>query len=285
MYTSYEKVRYNNFPGFRINHTTGLDASSSTSQHPHLCADYLAFYFIHGSGSIKIEGHEYPIHAGDVIFINPSELFHCSVDPSSYHERIVLHISERFLNPFPCNPTPLFSIFTNREKGTGNRIPAEAVESSGLGKKFLQLLKLIQESSSFQEILAVCTVAELLCLLNELSGVACSSTEQPPRNQLIDQVLLYLNENFTQNITIDSVAACFNVTASYLAHLFKEHTGLSPWNYVILRRLHLFNALIRESASMEDACYQAGFDNYSNFFRLYKKYMGMTPSQFKQQLG
>ena len=285
MYTSYEKVRYNNFPGFRINHTTGLDASSSTSQHPHLCAEYLAFYFIHGSGSIKIEGHEYPIHAGDVIFINPSELFHCSVDPSSYHERIVLHISERFLNPFPCNPTPLFSIFTNREKGTGNRIPAEAVESSGLGKKFLQLLKLIQESSSFQEILAVCTVAELLCLLNELSGVACSSTEQPPRNQLIDQVLLYLNENFTQNITIDSVAACFNVTASYLAHLFKEHTGLSPWNYVILRRLHLFNALIRESASMEDACYQAGFDNYSNFFRLYKKYMGMTPSQFKQQLG
>ena len=281
MYTSYEKVRYNNFPGFRINHTTGLDASSSTSQHPHLCADYLAFYFIHGSGSIKIEGHEYPIHAGDVIFINPSELFHCSVDPSSYHERIVLHISERFLNPFPCNPTPLFSIFTNREKGTGNRIPAEAVESSGLGKKFLQLLKLIQESSSFQEILAVCTVAELLCLLNELSGVACSGTEQPPRNQLIDQVLLYLNENFTQNITIDSVAACFNVTASYLAHLFKEHTGLSPWNYVILRRLHLFNALIRESASMEDACYQAGFDNYSNFFRLYKKYMGMTPSQFK----
>ena len=285
MYTSYEKVRYNNFPGFRINHTTGLDASSSTSQHPHLCADYLAFYFIHGSGSIKIEGHEYPIHAGDVIFINPSELFHCSVDPSSYHERIVLHISERFLNPFPCNPTPLFSIFTNREKGTGNRIPAEAVESSGLGKKFLQLLKLIQESSSFQEILAVCTVAELLCLLNELSGVACSGTEQPPRNQLIDQVLLYLNENFTQNITIDSVAACFNVTASYLAHLFKEHTALSPWNYVILRRLHLFNALIRESASMEDACYQAGFDNYSNFFRLYKKYMGMTPSQFKQQLG
>lgn len=284
MYTSYEKIHYNNLPGLLLNHTTGLDASNSTKNQPHLCSDYMAFFFIHGSGSIKIEGHEYPIQAGDVIFTNPAELFHCSVDPSSYHERIVLHISERFLKPFPYDPAPLFSIFTNREKGTGNRIPAEAVESSGLGKKFQQLLKLMQEPSPFQEILTICAAAELLCLLNELSGVACSSTEKTPRNQLIDQVLLYLNENFTKDITIDSVAACFNVTPSYLAHIFKAQTGMSPWNYVILRRLHLFNAFLRQGASIEEACYLSGFDNYSNFFRLYKKYMGMTPSQFKQQI-
>ena len=284
MYSNYEKIHYNNLPGFLLNHTTGLDASNSTKNQPHLCSDYMAFFFIHGSGSIKIEGHEYPIQAGDVIFTNPAELFHCSVDPSSYHERIVLHISEQFLNPFPCNPASLFSIFTNREKGTGNRIPAEAVESSGLGKKFQQLLKLMQEPSPFQEILTICAAAELLCLLNELSGVACSSTEQTPRNQLIDQVLLYLNENFTKGITIDSVAACFNITPSYLAHIFKAQTGMSPWNYVILRRLHLFNAFLRQGSSIEDACYRSGFDNYSNFFRLYKKYMGMTPSQFKQQI-
>ena len=269
MYANYEKIRYDNFPGFRLNHTTGLDASDSTMNQPHLCIDFMIFLFIHGSGSIKIEGHEYPVQAGDVIFTNPTEPFHCSVDPSSYHERIVLHISERFLKQFPCNTTSLFSIFTNREKGMGNRIPAESVESSGLKRKFLLLLKLMQEPSPFQEILTICTATELLCLLNELSGVACSSTEQAPRNQLIDQVLLYLNENFTKDITIDSVAVYFNVTPSYLAHLFKEQTGMSPWNYVILRRLHLFNALIRESSSMEDAFYRAGFDNYSNFFRLY----------------
>lgn len=45
-----------------------------------------------------------------------------------------------------------------------------------------------------------------------------------------------------------------------------------------------FHALVRNGHSIEDASWQAGFANYSNFFRLYKKHTGMTPIQFKKQL-
>lgn len=77
----------------------------------------------------------------------------------------------------------------------------------------------------------------------------------------------------------------FRVNRSYLLHRFKQKMGISLWNYVILRRINLFNNSLSDHVSLETAAYSVGFTNYSNFYRLYKKYMGLTPLEFKQQMG
>ncbi|MBO5069336.1 MAG: helix-turn-helix transcriptional regulator [Roseburia sp.] len=56
------------------------------------------------------------------------------------------------------------------------------------------------------------------------------------------------------------------------------------WEYLIRRRLVAFNQLVSQNYSLEQASYQVGFHNYPNFYRLYKKYMGFTPAQYKQNL-
>ena len=285
MYTKYKKILYDNRPGYSLNHTAGLSAGDSTMDHPHLCPDYMLFYFIHGNGSFKIEGQHYDIHPGDVFLTNPAELFHCTVDHEDYHERIVLHISERFLETLPYDTAPLFSVFHHRQKGHSNRIPANIVRESGMDGQFLELLRLVQTPDAANDILALCKVAELLVMLNRLSRDKDADTaSSEPEGTLPEQVLVYLNNHFTENLSVSSVAEAFNVNESHLLHIFKDYTGMSLWNYVILRRLHLFNELLRQEFSIEEVCYRAGFQNYSNFFRLYKKYMEMTPRQFKKQI-
>ena len=49
--------------------------------------------------------------------------------------------------------------------------------------------------------------------------------------------------------------------------------------------LLMFNNALSDHVSLETAAYSVGFTNYSNFYRLYKKYMGLTPLEFKQQMG
>lgn len=282
MYTTYKKTLYENRPGYSLNYTVGLAAGDSTLDHPHLCPDYMLFYFIHGSGTIKIEGKHYDIHPGDVFLTNPSELFHCTVNHGEYHQRMVLHINGQFLKTLPCDNSPLFSVFDDRDKGVGNCIPAAVVSAHGLDRQLLQILQLVQNPDPTNDILAICSIAALLAQLNRLPGH--KAAEKVPESSLPEQILLYLNEHFSEKISVSSVAEVFNINQSHLLHLFKEHTGMSLWNYVILRRLHLFNELLRQEHSMEEACYRVGFQNYSNFFRLYKKYMGITPMQFKKQL-
>lgn len=281
MLTKYTKTLYESNAGYRLYHTVGLDAKDSTIDHPHLCPDYMLFYFIHGDGSIQIEGKHYTIHSGDIFFTNPDELFHCTIDPSKYHERIVLHLRPDFLHTLPCDNAPLLHVF---QHGIGNDVSAQLVHEYNLDQLLSNILTFVQNPTPANNILVLCKIAELLIQLNHAAEANHSQLpESSNATSLIDMVLEYLNGHFGENISISSVAGRFNINQSHLSHIFKNHTGMSLWNYVTLRRLHMFNHLIRQNHSIEDACYQVGFQNYSNFFRLYKKYMGMTPTEFKRQ--
>lgn len=277
----YQKEYYNDLPGFSMRHTVGPNAVDSTTGHLHLNANRMLLYFIQGSGNLVVEDKAHRIQAGDVIITDSTELFHCSIDPGIYHERISFHIDPQFWQKFPCDTDSLFRIFTARRKGEGNLIPANTVESSGLGAALKALFELIQQDSSNRDMLAMSKLIQLLTLLD---GLRSTVDTPPPKESLLHQVLQYLNEHCTEDISVAQVAAVFHLTPSYLAHWFKNCTGLSPWNYVILRRLKRANDLISQGHSAEEACYRVGFDNYANFFRLYKKHTGISPSQFKKQL-
>ena len=91
--------------------------------------------------------------------------------------------------------------------------------------------------------------------------------------------------DFSKLEELEEIAKQFYADKYYISHLFKEQVGVTLWNYVIFRRLTAFNDLIRANTPIEDACFRVGFQNYSNFFRLYKKHMQMTPREFKQSVG
>lgn len=282
MENHYQKEQYNDLPGFRLRHTAGPNAADSTTDHLHLNINQMLLYFIQGSGNLVVEDKAHRIQAGDVIITDSAELFHCSIDPGVYHERLSLHIDPQFWAEFPCDMSPLFRIFTDRNKGEGNLIPAEIVESSGLGAALTELFDLVQQDSPCRNMLVLGKLIQLLSLLDGLSGAIEASP--PTKEPLLHQILRYLNEHCAEDISVAQVAAQFHITPSYLSHWFKRHTGLSPWNYVILRRLQRANDWMCEGYSAEEACYRVGFDNYANFFRLYKKHTGISPSQYKKQM-
>lgn len=281
----YSKSSYRGNLGYIITHTKGFFAADSTIGYPHRTSEYMIYYFVEGSGNIKIEGRQYDIEKGDVIMLNPSELFYCSVDNDIFHERIVLHVNETILKNFNCSGASLFYPFYKRKKGVGNKISAKTVREQKIDVEFMKLQELSEREGEGVQLLCVCKTVEVLAKLGEaITPVSENSGEKALTHPLVNDVLVYLNANFKEELTIERVARVFSIDKSYLSHLFKEYVGISLWNYVIFRRIYLFNELIRENHSIEQTCYKAGFQNYSNFFRLYKKYMKMTPMQFKKQL-
>lgn len=288
MEQNYNKVYYDSHPGYRLHHTYGACAGESTLPYTHYNINFMLIYFIHGTGNIKIEGRHYDIEAGDIIILNPTELYHCTVDVESYHERIVLYINESILRNFPYDCSELFMSFHQRKRGLGNRIPAHITAGNHLDLELQSLLQLAKAPDTTSAVLSICKVIEILARLNQIVMPLYISNlnnrERANENPLINNVLNYINNHFTEELHIADIAIQFNLDQSYLSHLFTEHVGMSLWNYVIFRRLYLFNDLIRTNHSIEETCYQAGFQNYSNFFRLYKKYMKMTPLQFKRKM-
>ena len=283
MNANYKKILYDHKQGFSLHHTVGPEAGASTLDYLHCNFRNMLIWFIRGTGNIKIEGKHYDIKEGDIILLSPHELYHCTVDSNAYHERIVLYVNESVLDGFPYETDGVFDIFTKRDKGSGNLVPAEAVRSVGADSTLSTLLKLFQSPTATGRLLSLCKVIELLIQLKQAT-IPSVQTTFTHDSTLIDEILVFINQHYKEDLNVSHIAEVFSIHKSYLSHLFTQHVGMSLWNYVILRRIHAFNDLLRKGLSIEEAAYQVGFQNYSNFFRLYKKHTGMTPMQFKKQL-
>ena len=279
------RERYSVGKGCFLTHTSGMGMQDTTLPFLHRNDECAFFYFKRGSGSIQIEGRRYDIHEGDIFMINPSELFLCRVDENCYHERITLRVNRELLRGFDMPEDTLLSYFYRREKGGGNYIPARVMAEHRLGMYFEEILSLVTSPSPVQNLLAVCRVIELLAKIQDIGEIASGQMPDGKNmNPLISSVVVYIHQHFREELTIAQIAQAFHVDASYLSHLFRRETGMTLWNYVITCRINYFNRMLHQKRTIEEACSLAGFKNYSNFYRLYQKHMGMTPSEFRRAI-
>ena len=103
-------------------------------------------------------------------------------------------------------------------------------------------------------------------------------------NSIIQEILSYINNHYTQPIRIENLARSFGVSVSYLSHEFVRFTNRSVYDYVLYRRVMLARQQMMGTASLNDIAYQCGFNDYSNFLRSFGKVVGMSPSQYRKQL-
>lgn len=285
MSEGYVKKLYDDNSGFRLHHTKGRFAAESTTGYLHYEVEMSLIYFIRGIGEIKIEGKKYTIEDNDLILLKPSELYHCTVKDGTYHERLVLYFNGDLLGNFKESGKVFLEAFYNRPDGFENKIPAKIVKGNNIDLEIMELLKVVKDNSDVSKIVSVCKTVEILAKIRAvILGNAEKRSAQTVEDPLISKVIGYINQNFSKDISLEEVAKEFFVDKYYISHLFKEKVGATLWNYVIFRRLTAFNDLIRANTSIEEACFRVGFQNYSNFFRLYKKHMQMTPTEFKKSI-
>lgn len=105
-----------------------------------------------------------------------------------------------------------------------------------------------------------------------------------PKNRRIEKVDDYIKKNLHQQIRINDVASLINISESAFSHFFKKSTNSSFSDYVIDLRLgHAARLLIETEQTINEICFDSGFNNLSNFNRTFKRKMGLTPSGFRAQ--
>ncbi|HMR91292.1 MAG TPA: AraC family transcriptional regulator [Chitinophagaceae bacterium] len=135
------------------------------------------------------------------------------------------------------------------------------------------------------------SVLELMSILHDLSisrnmrllSDASFSNMQPSYNsRRIEKVMEYININFDKQIVLADVARITNMTEVSFSRFFKTHTGISFIDSLIEIRLgHASRLLIDTTQSVSEVAYNCGFNNISNFNRIFKKKKGCTPKEFR----
>ena len=94
----------------------------------------------------------------------------------------------------------------------------------------------------------------------------------------VAKTLEYMEENYMYRLTLASISANVNLSSSYLCRIFKSEVGTSITNYLRVRKAA---TLIKENTlSMKEISSMVGIDDQLYFSRLFKKYMGISPSEY-----
>ena len=99
----------------------------------------------------------------------------------------------------------------------------------------------------------------------------------------VEKVKNYLNENYRDEIRLGTIAAVAGMSPSAFSRFFKLHTGRTLSDYLIDLRLgHASRMLVDSTHSVAEISYSSGFNNMSNFNRIFKKKKGCSPTEFRE---
>ena len=93
------------------------------------------------------------------------------------------------------------------------------------------------------------------------------------------KIIDYINANYLQNITIKSISESLNFSETYISHKFKEIMHISIYKYILQKKLVHAHRLISTGTPATDAASLCGFNEYSGFYKIYKKHFGCSPSK------
>ncbi|MGT2749788.1 GH39 family glycosyl hydrolase [Streptococcus orisasini] len=148
--------------------------------------------------------------------------------------------------------------------------------------KQLLLLKTLKDSSNFSKIFK--QYFTLITLLEQYYQVELRSNIDQSIKGQIEDLKFYIDNNFEKDIKLSDLAEQLYITEQYLSRVFKEQNGIGISEYLIKRRLSKVRQLLLETQdSITDIAFSAGFSNINSFNRVFKKYQGMTPSQYRYE--
>jgi AraC-like DNA-binding protein len=116
-----------------------------------------------------------------------------------------------------------------------------------------------------------------------LSSSSFAKIEVHSDSRRVEKVKNYINQHYKEEIRLTEMAKLVGMASVSFSRFFKMRTGKNLSEYIIDMRLGYASRLLVDSTmSIAEICYECGFNNLSNFNRIFKKYKDCSPKEFRE---
>lgn len=153
-------------------------------------------------------------------------------------------------------------------------------------KMYHHIEELLNAPSSFYQMMKLVEILHLLSidpLGRQLSSALHSGATVSNSGRRLKQVQEYIAANYRNEIRLPELAKMAGMSPSSFSRFFKLRTGRSISDYIIGIRLDVASReLVSTTTPISEICFHSGFNNVSNFNRIFKKNKGYTPKEFRE---
>ena len=245
---------------------------------------YEIIYVLEGEYSSLIENQTYHLHKGDFLLIDQNVMhkYHFEEKKHDSSKRILLWVTEQLLQQLSKNDMDLTACF--KERGScAYHFPVYYEE---MLRGYLVRLAMAEgmegEMKGAKKVLDRGYLTLFFVYLNNL----CHRQEYWFRDEnvvkhpMVGQVLSYVEEHITENITVDELAELVHMSKYHFLRKFKELTGMTVHGFVTNKRLIKACELLKEGESITQVTQECGFTDYSSFLRNFKSTFGVAPGKY-----
>lgn len=264
-----------------------IERTKSEFTYPlHKHAEYELNYVENARGITRIVGDSVEkIGDYDLVLITGKELEHTwsqNLCPPGRYREITIQFSPDLFFESLIGKKQFSSIRSMFERARNGVV----FPMSALLKVYSLLDRLGTEEQSFYSVINLMTIFYELSLCEDMRVLSSSSfakTEMSVDSRRVKKVQLFLNEHYASDIRISHMADLVHMTPVSFSRFFKLRTGKNFSDYLIDLRLgHAIRMLVDSTQSVAEISYNCGFNNLSNFNRIFRKRKGCSPTQFRE---
>ena len=237
-------------------------------------------YCCNDCGAEYLVGSErYRLQPGDIILVPPG-VSHRPLLPENNpkpYTRFVLWLSREFMEQY----TSLFPYPFAQQEAKTNMLRTGGTQWQHLEELFQKGVFETEQAADGWEAVVIGNTITLLTLINRAAADKHAHTLKAEKPELLDQLAAYVEEHYASALTLHEISRAFYISQSTVSHLFKNRLGVSFYRYVTQRRLIAAKQLIETGMALEEVCGTCGFQDYSGFYRSFKKEYGISPRQYR----
>jgi len=155
------------------------------------------------------------------------------------------------------------------------------------GEKLAKMLKRLLNMKGLERMLYFIKLLDTMARIENyrvLASKAYQLEEQKELNNRLDKIMHFINTNYQRKITQEEIAIKIGMTTAAFCRYFKEKTGKGFIFFINEMRIgYACKLLIEHHLSISQICFECGFNNISNFNRMFKRQTGYTPGEYQQQ--
>lgn len=228
-------------------------------------------FVLEGEGVYTVDGIEYEIHSGALLFMSPAG-FH-SVDFTS--ETTLVNI---MFEADMCNSRLLYALFSDKSHIWEYLTGEDFVFVEKLCTELAKTLESDSTSTIFVRALMDCIASKVL----ELSGGKQSYNVADS----IQKAVAFIHAKFTEKLSLEDVAAVSGYSPSYFSERFRSYIGTNFKTYLCGLRFSYAEKLLKYTdMSVTEICFECGFNNYSHFMTAFKERYKQTPIDYRKGCG
>ena len=246
-------------------------------------------YTVRGSCTHYINGKQYQVSRGDMLFINYGETH--SFKPEGELEYINFYVKPEFMSENLVNSENINDIFLIFLPESAEELQARRTSCVRFTPEKQALIeqlseRMLEESTGNSPCATIVMNAYMRLIFAELIRALLGEVRIKKPHIVTDKILEYIDQNFTTPITAETLAEHCFYNPAYLGRVFKTIYGKSMKEYIRTKRMeHAMELLKTTNTAVEEIAAAVGYSSKTQFYKNFKNQFGISPGEVKKNSG